>query len=144
MPDCQPAPLEQLLVGHQAVVPVLRVELRVLQQLVSGDVLLQDGEHEDWEGGVDGVVHHQEETVEDSIGTVVVEEHVEELSCAEGDVFVERILDEESRPEVVPVSVHQQGSLQEPELGEGKVRSLSSRAALMSDDAEPDVSLLQH
>ena len=121
MPDRQADPLEQLLVGHQAVVLVLRVELRVLQQLLSREVLLQDGEDEDGEGGVDGVVHHQEEAVEYSVGTVVVEEHKEELSRAESDVFVEGILDEESCPEVVPMPVDQQGSLQEPELGEGEV-----------------------
>ena len=75
--------------GHQGVLPVLRVELRVLQQFVGRDVLLQDGKHEDREGGVEGVVHHQEVGLEQRARAVVGEEHEEELARAEGNVLVE-------------------------------------------------------
>ena len=65
---------------HPAVARVLRVEGGPVEERALGQVLLQRAVHEDGEGGVERVVEEEEETVEEGLGAVVGEEHVEDLA----------------------------------------------------------------
>ncbi|MPC48008.1 hypothetical protein E2C01_041773 [Portunus trituberculatus] len=61
-----------------------------------------------------------------------VPDGVEELRRDEGDVLVERVLDQRGHPHVVPVAVHQQQLLQKSKLGEGEVGASHRLASLLA------------
>ena len=95
-PDDELPDIKQPVLGN------LGVELRLLEQPLCADVLLEEAEDEDGQEGVGDVEQGQVDGVVQRLRRVVVEQRVEALRREAGHVLVERVLNKDGHAVVVP------------------------------------------
>lgn len=139
---CGPGP-EDLDVEEVAVLAE-RVEPRVAEQHVLGDVLVEDADDERWEGQEDDVVHGQCPGLDDGLAGEAVAEGEPELAHVEHDVLVEGVEDGLREPVVGPGAVHEEQLAEEPELAHGEVCSPGCLHSLEPADSHAHVCGLDH
>ena len=87
---------------------------------------------------------HLVEGVVEVAGGEGVDPGVVEVADDEEEVLVEEVEDEGGDARVVEVAVDEEGAAQELELGEGEVGGEGGAAALLAEDADAHVRLLDH
>lgn len=119
------------------------IQLRILEEPIRGNVLLQKTEYEYGQTCECDVEEREVDTVIQRLSREVVEKGVEELCREPSHVLVEEVLDENRHAVVVPVPMDQECPLKMFELGEGEVGRPDRGSSLFSDDSEADVGFLE-
>eukprot|EP00047_Mylnosiga_fluctuans_P014814 m.41369 g.41369 ORF g.41369 m.41369 type:complete len:493 (-) comp5665_c0_seq2:2098-3576(-) len=135
---------KELAVGEQRVFQAGLVEEREVDRVLGCDVLLEDADGNDRQGGEHDVVERDEDGVVHRLRRVRAEEGEPEVDEREGEILVEEVAQEAAQAEVRPAAVHQQQALEEPELGDREVRSEDCLTALEARDADTDMGRLDH